>query len=117
MGLTGLFQIVLPLTAPMVDIYLVYGLVFLDPVLTDDDRRAARCSLQLAPGAVAFRLEGEPIRALRLLPAAAAGLPPADVRGAHAVPRDRDRGVALHWQKIPRTGDFSGGSDHTRPAS
>ena len=32
LGLTALFQIVLPLLAPMVDIYLVYGLIFLDPV-------------------------------------------------------------------------------------
>ena len=41
-----LFQIVLPLLAPMVDIYLVYGLVFLDPVVTGDHvgRRAVRAA-------------------------------------------------------------------------
>ena len=32
--LTGMFQIVLPLMAPTIDIYLIYGLLFLDPART-----------------------------------------------------------------------------------
>ena len=65
--LTGLFQVVLPLLAPMVDVYLVYGLVFLDPVTTGAIWAVALL-LQLTAGVVAFRLEGEPLRGLLLLP-------------------------------------------------
>ncbi|HVH23230.1 MAG TPA: glycosyltransferase, partial [Pseudonocardia sp.] len=65
--LTGLFQIVLPLLAPMVDVYLIYGLVYLDPVTTGAIWGVALL-LQLTAGVVAFRLEAEPLRGLALLP-------------------------------------------------
>ena len=104
--LTGLFQIVLPLLAPMVDIYLVYGLVFLDPVVTAVSWGGV-LFVQLLRVRSRSGWSGEPVRALWLLPAAADGLPAAHVRGAHPVARDRGAGNALRWQKIPRAGDFS----------
>ncbi|MBN9096762.1 MAG: hypothetical protein J0I49_01385 [Pseudonocardia sp.] len=64
---TAVFQILLPLLAPMVDVHLAYGLMFLDPVTTAAIWGGV-LSLQLAAGIVAFRPEGEPLRALVLLP-------------------------------------------------
>ena len=90
LGLTALFQIVLPLLAPMVDIYLVYGLLFLDPVVTAITWGGV-LFVQLLLGAVAFRLEGEPVRCAVAAARAAAGVPAAHVRGAHPVHRDRGR--------------------------
>jgi cellulose synthase/poly-beta-1,6-N-acetylglucosamine synthase-like glycosyltransferase/peptidoglycan/xylan/chitin deacetylase (PgdA/CDA1 family) len=63
----AIFQIVLPLLAPLVDIFLVYGLIFLDPVTTLL-MWAAVLAIQVAAAAVAFRLEREPMRVLWLLP-------------------------------------------------
>ena len=80
----GLFQIVLPLLSPLVDVYLVYGLVFLDATTTGAIWGAALL-LQLLGGVVAFRLEGEPPAPARAAPAAADRLPAADVRGADPV--------------------------------
>ncbi|MDX3074954.1 bifunctional polysaccharide deacetylase/glycosyltransferase family 2 protein [Streptomyces sp. MI02-7b] len=62
-----LFQVLLPLLAPVVDILAVYGLVFLDPV-----RILALwlgfLALQAAMGVYAFRLDGEPAGPLWSLP-------------------------------------------------
>lgn len=62
-----LFQVLLPLTAPAVDVYTLYGMVFLD-------RRMVAAfyllltALQLALAAYAFRLDGERLRPLWSLP-------------------------------------------------
>ncbi|WP_225849064.1 bifunctional polysaccharide deacetylase/glycosyltransferase family 2 protein [Streptomyces sp. HPF1205] len=68
-GLTYLllFQVLLPLLAPVVDLFAVYGLVFLDPV-----RVAALwlgfLAVQALMGLYAFRLDGESPRPLWTLP-------------------------------------------------
>ena len=62
-----LFQIVLPLFAPLIDLFSIYGIVFLDPwailgfwcIFT---------SLQLLLGWYAFRLDGESPRVLWAMP-------------------------------------------------
>ncbi|MEV6113562.1 bifunctional polysaccharide deacetylase/glycosyltransferase family 2 protein [Streptomyces sp. NPDC052109] len=53
-----LFQVLLPLLAPVVDIFAVYGLVFLDPVRITG-LWLAFLLLQLGMGLYAFRLDGE----------------------------------------------------------
>ncbi|WP_317444085.1 bifunctional polysaccharide deacetylase/glycosyltransferase family 2 protein [Streptomyces collinus] len=53
-----LFQVLLPLLAPVVDIFAVYGLVFLDPVRIIG-LWLAFLLLQLLMGLYAFRLDGE----------------------------------------------------------
>jgi cellulose synthase/poly-beta-1,6-N-acetylglucosamine synthase-like glycosyltransferase len=62
-----LFQVLLPLLAPLVDVFAVYGLVFLDPepVMA---YWVGFNALQLALGAFAFRLDGEPLRPLWAMP-------------------------------------------------
>ena len=115
MGLTALFQIVLPLLAPLVDIYLVYGLVFLDPVVTAVTWGGV-LFVQLVLGAVAFRLEGERLRALWLLPAQQLVYRQLMYAVLIQSIASAAAGIALRWQKIPRVGDFSA-TPVARPAS
>ncbi len=103
LALTALFQIVLPLLAPMVDIYLVYGLLFLDPVVTAVTWGGVLV-VQLTLGAIAFRLEGEPLRALLAAPGAAVRVPTAHVRGAHPVHRHRRRRDRTELAETPAHG-------------
>ncbi|WP_078862599.1 glycosyltransferase [Streptomyces sp. NRRL F-5123] len=62
-----LFQVLLPLVAPVVDIFAVYGLVFLDP-LRIVGLWLAFLLLQALLSAYAFRLDGERIGPLWTLP-------------------------------------------------
>ncbi len=57
------FQVLLPLAAPAVDVYTVYGLVFLDRVLVASFFLGL-VAVQLALAAYAFRLDGERLRPL-----------------------------------------------------
>ena len=115
LGLTALFQIVLPLLAPLVDLYLVYGLIFLDPVVTAVTWGGV-LFVQLLLGAVAFRLEREPVRALWLLPAQQLVYRQLMYAVLIQSIATAAAGIALRWQKIPRTGDFSA-VPTARPAS
>ncbi len=67
LGYLLVFQVLLPLFAPVVDVFAIYGLVFLDPV-----RIAVVWMLflliQFIMAAYAFRLDREPLRALWTLP-------------------------------------------------
>ncbi|MGW4649614.1 bifunctional polysaccharide deacetylase/glycosyltransferase family 2 protein [Kitasatospora sp. NPDC004289] len=67
LGYLLLFQVLLPLLAPVVDVFALYGLVFLDPgrIL---GLWAAFLALQFAMGAYAFRLDGERLGPLWTLP-------------------------------------------------
>lgn len=67
LGHLAVFQVLLPLLAPLVDIFLVYGLLFLDPVTTLVAWSAV-LGVQLAAAVIAFRLEREPLGVLWLLP-------------------------------------------------
>ncbi|TVT05020.1 glycosyltransferase [Amycolatopsis bartoniae] len=63
----ALFQVVLPTMAPLIDILAVYGMFFLNPVYT----AAAWLGMllvQLLGAVYAFRLDGEKLRPLWLLP-------------------------------------------------
>ncbi|GJF35182.1 bi-functional transferase/deacetylase [Kitasatospora sp. NE20-6] len=61
------FQVLLPLLAPVVDVFALYGLVFLDPVRIIG-LWGAFLVLQAAMGAYAFRLDGERLGPLWTLP-------------------------------------------------
>lgn len=110
----GMFQIVLPLLAPMVDVYLVYGLVFLDPVTTGTIWAAALL-LQLLAGVVAFRLEGEPLRGLVLLPLQQIVYRQLMYAVLIQSVASAVAGTRLRWQKIPRAGRFSAAPSGVAP--
>lgn len=63
----AVFQVLLPLLSPLVDIFLVYGLIFLDPVTTLL-LWSSVLVVQLFAAVVAFRLEREKVGVLVLLP-------------------------------------------------
>ncbi|REE95521.1 bifunctional polysaccharide deacetylase/glycosyltransferase family 2 protein [Thermomonospora umbrina] len=62
-----LFQVALPLFAPAMDLFTLYGLLFLDPWWFAGSW-AAFVGLQTLAGAYALRLDGEPVRPLWALP-------------------------------------------------
>jgi cellulose synthase/poly-beta-1,6-N-acetylglucosamine synthase-like glycosyltransferase/peptidoglycan/xylan/chitin deacetylase (PgdA/CDA1 family) len=62
-----LFQILLPILAPLIDLYALYGLVFTDPVRVIGFWLAFNAA-QLAVAVVAFRLDREPLGPLWALP-------------------------------------------------
>lgn len=99
----ALFQVTLPLLAPLVDVLLVYGILFLDPVKTI----AAWCAVlgvQLAGACYAFRLDREKARVLWALPVQQivyrqlmyAVLIQSIITAAG--------GIRLGWHKLQRTG-------------
>lgn len=103
---TAVFQIVLPLLAPMVDVYLLYGLVFLDPLRTLAIWGAA-LAVQTAAGVVAFRLEGESLWGLVLLPLQQLVYRQLMYAVLIQSVGSAVLGARLGWQKIPRAGSFS----------
>jgi cellulose synthase/poly-beta-1,6-N-acetylglucosamine synthase-like glycosyltransferase/peptidoglycan/xylan/chitin deacetylase (PgdA/CDA1 family) len=99
----ALFTVLLPLLAPLVDIFAIYGFLFLDRAQTVVTWLAVLV-LQVLTGALAFRLDKEPLRALWALPL------------QQIVYRQLMYAVLLHslvtaatggrlrWQKLHRTG-------------
>lgn len=67
LGYLLMFQVLLPLLAPVVDVFALYGLLFLDPVRILAVW-AAFLALQTAMGVYAFRLDGERLGPLWSLP-------------------------------------------------
>ena len=67
LGYLLLFQVLLPLAAPVIDVFAVYGLLFLDP-LRIIGLWLGFLLLQVAMGLYAFRLDGERPTALWSLP-------------------------------------------------
>ncbi|HEU5160987.1 MAG TPA: bifunctional polysaccharide deacetylase/glycosyltransferase family 2 protein [Streptosporangiaceae bacterium] len=68
-GLTNLalFQVALPLMSPLIDVGLLYGLLFLDPLKTVMAWLAV-LGVQAAGAVVALRMDREPLRQLWVLP-------------------------------------------------
>ena len=111
----ALFQIILPMLAPMVDVYLLYGLVFLEPLRTAAIWSAA-LAVQTAAGVVAFRLEGESLRGLALLPLQQLVYRQLMYAVLIQSVASAVLGAPLRWQKIPRAGSFSAAPHNaTRP--
>jgi cellulose synthase/poly-beta-1,6-N-acetylglucosamine synthase-like glycosyltransferase len=63
----AVFQVVLPLLAPVVDLYALYGALFADPVQATGVWLAF-LGVQLVCSGYALRLDGEPVRALWSMP-------------------------------------------------
>jgi cellulose synthase/poly-beta-1,6-N-acetylglucosamine synthase-like glycosyltransferase len=101
-----LFQVLLPMLAPIIDVFAIYGLLFLDkgPVLA---AWLAFAAVQLGVGWYAFRLDHEPARPLLTLP-----LQQLVYRQLlylvtiHSVVT-AVLGAPLRWHKLQRTGDFT----------
>jgi cellulose synthase/poly-beta-1,6-N-acetylglucosamine synthase-like glycosyltransferase/peptidoglycan/xylan/chitin deacetylase (PgdA/CDA1 family) len=99
-----LFQVLVPLLAPIIDLFGLYGLVFLDPV------PVAACwlafnAVQMGLAAYAFHLDGEPLRPLWAVP-----LQQLVYRQLMYLVVIESVGTAisgrrLRWHKLHRTGD------------
>jgi cellulose synthase/poly-beta-1,6-N-acetylglucosamine synthase-like glycosyltransferase/peptidoglycan/xylan/chitin deacetylase (PgdA/CDA1 family) len=102
----ALFQVVLPLLAPLIDVLALYGLFFYDATQT----ALAWCgmlALQMVTAAVAFRLDRESLRPLWVLP-----LQQLVYRQLMYLVIIRSAmtaiaGLRLRWQKLRRTGDVT----------
>ena len=100
-----LFQIVLPLLGPLVDVFALYGLLFLDP-LTVAAYWLGFTALQLLTAVYAFRLDREPLRPLWALP-----LQQFVYRQVMYLVLIESlisalRGLRIGWQRVRRTGNF-----------
>ncbi len=109
LGLVGLpyllaFQVVLPLIAPVVDLFALYGLVFLNPW-----RVAAYwlgfLLLQVGAGAYALRLDRESLRPLWSLPLQQLVYRQLMYLVVIQSVVSAVSGVRLRWHKLERTGD------------
>jgi GT2 family glycosyltransferase len=140
LGYLLVFQVLLPLTAPMVDLYALYGLLFLPPAkvaLT----WAAFTAAQAATAAYALRLDREPLSPLWSLPlqqivyrqlmylvviqctvmALLGGrlrwhrIARTGAAGAHAGRPDQPPGPAAPWRADPFMPDVGGGPRWASP--
>lgn len=110
----ALFQVTLPLLAPLVDVLLVYGILFLDPLKTAAAWGAV-LGVQLAGAYYAFRLDREKARVLWALPVQQfvyrqlmyAVLIQSIITAAG--------GIRLGWHKLHRTGGLDALVGQNRP--
>jgi cellulose synthase/poly-beta-1,6-N-acetylglucosamine synthase-like glycosyltransferase/peptidoglycan/xylan/chitin deacetylase (PgdA/CDA1 family) len=117
-----LFQIVLPLLGPLVDIFALYGIIFLDPVKIFEFWLGFTV-VQLATAVYAFRLDREPIRDVALLPLQQFVYRQLMYLVVVESVVTAVRGVRLGWLHVARTGHFEaataapGAGDNDRAAS
>jgi cellulose synthase/poly-beta-1,6-N-acetylglucosamine synthase-like glycosyltransferase/peptidoglycan/xylan/chitin deacetylase (PgdA/CDA1 family) len=99
-----LFQIALPLLAPLIDLFSVYGLVFLD-ALAVSGFWIAFTALQLALGWYAFRLDGESPRVLWSMPLQQFVYRQLMYLVVIESVLSAIRGTPLHWRATARSGE------------
>jgi hypothetical protein len=99
-----LFQIALPLLAPLIDVFAVYGVVFLDPVPVLGYWLAFNV-LQLAIGWYAFRLDREPAGPLWAMPLQQFVYRQLMYLVVIESVLSAIAGTRIRWQRIERTGD------------
>jgi cellulose synthase/poly-beta-1,6-N-acetylglucosamine synthase-like glycosyltransferase len=99
-----LFQILLPILAPLIDLFALYGLIFEDPAKTLLFWGAFN-ALQLLIAAYAFRLDREPLRPLWAMPLQQFVYRQLMYLVIIESTISALIGVRAHWQHIPRTGD------------
>jgi cellulose synthase/poly-beta-1,6-N-acetylglucosamine synthase-like glycosyltransferase len=104
-----LFQVVLPLTAPAMDAFLVYGLIFLDVRMTLL-LWGGLMATQLLSAVVAFRLDGEPVRVLWALPLQQVVYRQLMYLIVLQSVFTAFSGIHLPWEKLRRTGEVSHGT-------
>jgi hypothetical protein len=100
-----LFQIVLPILAPLIDVFALYGIVFLNP-LPVLGFWLAFALLQLAMGFYAFRLDGERLRPLWALPVQQFVYRQLMYLVVIQSTVSALRGLGLRWQHVERTGEI-----------
>ncbi|MCE3552797.1 glycosyltransferase [Pseudonocardia sp. RS11V-5] len=98
-----LFQIMLPLSAPLVDIFLLYGLLFEDPATTLL-LWTLMMGLQVTGGIYAFHVDGEPKGALWVLPVQQFVYRQLMYVVLVQSVVSAISGVRVRWQKLKRTG-------------
>jgi cellulose synthase/poly-beta-1,6-N-acetylglucosamine synthase-like glycosyltransferase/peptidoglycan/xylan/chitin deacetylase (PgdA/CDA1 family) len=100
-----LFQIVLPLLGPLVDVFAVYGLLFLDPwaVLAF---WGGFTLLQLLIAIYGFRLDGEPLTPLWALPLQQLVYRQLMYLVLIESALSAVRGMQIGWHRVRRTGQF-----------
>jgi cellulose synthase/poly-beta-1,6-N-acetylglucosamine synthase-like glycosyltransferase/peptidoglycan/xylan/chitin deacetylase (PgdA/CDA1 family) len=99
-----LFQVVVPFLSPLIDLYALYGLFFLDPG-TVMASWLAFTGLQAALAVYAFRLENEPLRPLWALPLQQFVYRQLMYLVVIQSIRSALAGTRLRWHKLPRTGE------------
>jgi cellulose synthase/poly-beta-1,6-N-acetylglucosamine synthase-like glycosyltransferase/peptidoglycan/xylan/chitin deacetylase (PgdA/CDA1 family) len=99
-----LFQLLLPVLAPLVDVFALYGLLFLDP-LPVAAYWAAFNLLQVGQGFFAFRLDGESLRPLWTVPLQQLVYRQLMYLVVIESLISALRGTRLRWQHVERTGD------------
>jgi cellulose synthase/poly-beta-1,6-N-acetylglucosamine synthase-like glycosyltransferase len=99
-----LFQVLLPLTAPVMDVFLVYGLLFLD-LRTTLALWGGFMGAQLLTAAFAFRLDREPLRPLWSLPLQQVVYRQLMYLVVIQSVFTAVYGMRLPWEKLRRTGD------------
>jgi cellulose synthase/poly-beta-1,6-N-acetylglucosamine synthase-like glycosyltransferase/peptidoglycan/xylan/chitin deacetylase (PgdA/CDA1 family) len=99
-----LFQIALPLLAPLIDAFALYGVLFLNPLPVIGYWLGFNV-LQLALGVYAFRLDGESLRSLWALPLQQFVYRQLMYLVVVQSAISAVRGVRLRWQHVERTGE------------
>ncbi|MEO6125437.1 MAG: bifunctional polysaccharide deacetylase/glycosyltransferase family 2 protein [Ilumatobacteraceae bacterium] len=102
----AVFQVFLPMLAPLIDVFAVYGLLFLDwtPVL---GFWFAFNALQLVVGVYAFRMDGERLRPLWTMPLQQFVYRQLMYLVVIHSAVTALTGAPLRWHKLHRSGDFS----------
>jgi cellulose synthase/poly-beta-1,6-N-acetylglucosamine synthase-like glycosyltransferase/peptidoglycan/xylan/chitin deacetylase (PgdA/CDA1 family) len=98
------FQIALPMAAPIIDLFALYGLIFLNPVRTLAYWIGFNL-LQLGVAAFAFRLDREPLKPLWAMPFQQFVYRQLMYLVIIESTISALIGVRARWQTIPRTGD------------
>jgi poly-beta-1,6 N-acetyl-D-glucosamine synthase len=99
-----LFQVALPVLAPLIDIFALYGILFLDPVVVIGFWLAFNL-LMLAQGAYAFHLDGEKPWVLLALPLQTFVYRQLMYLVVIQSVASAVQGIRLRWQHIERSGD------------
>jgi cellulose synthase/poly-beta-1,6-N-acetylglucosamine synthase-like glycosyltransferase/peptidoglycan/xylan/chitin deacetylase (PgdA/CDA1 family) len=110
------FQVVLPLFAPAVDVFALYGVIFLDP-LTVGASWFAFVAAQTLASAYALRLDRERLRTLWVLPLQQLVYRQLMYLVVIQSLVTAVLGARLRWHVIRRTGTFSRGRPPTAPFS
>ncbi len=105
----ALFQVVLPLAGPLIDLFALYGLLFLDPVAVLWYWLGFN-SLQLTLGLYAFHLDREPLRGLAWLPLQQFVYRQLMYLVVIESAVSALAGTRLRWHKLERTGEIEIGS-------
>lgn len=108
------FQVLLPLTAPVVDLAAVYGLIFLDPVTVGAFWLGFN-AMQMLAGAYALRLDRERVAAIWTLPLQQVVYRQLMYLVTIQSVMSALLGTRQRWQVIHRTGVFGGGAPRPRP--